>query len=63
MKQTRDENQESSGSGMGGESKKEKHSSKEKQRLILDENEEKQPLSSKVYELINKGYIREKQPW
>jgi Ca-activated chloride channel family protein len=62
-KQNRDENQASSGSGMGGESKKEKHSSKEKQRLILDENEEKQPLSSKVYELINKGYIREKQPW
>jgi hypothetical protein len=25
--------------------------------------EEKHPLSSKTYELINKGYIREKQPW
>ena len=62
-KQNRDENQASSGSGMGGESKKEKQTNKEKQRLILDKDEENQPLSSKVYELINKGYIREKQPW
>ena len=27
------------------------------------DEEEEHPLSSKTYELINKGYIREKQPW
>lgn len=59
----RDEDQPSSGSGSGNESQKEKSSDKEKKRLIMQEKEEKQPLSSKVYELINKGYIREKQPW
>ena len=61
-KESRDADQPSSGSGAGDESKKEKNSDKEKKRLIMDK-EEKQPLSSKVYELINKGYIREKQPW
>jgi len=50
--------------GSGGESKTdEKQSKEEKKRLILDESQEQQPLSSKVYELINKGYIRETQPW
>ena len=62
-KQNRDEDQPSSGSGSGGESKKEKNSDKEKKRLMMDNKEEEQPLSSKVYELINKGYIRETQPW
>ncbi len=58
---TREEDQPSSGSGAGGESK-----SKEKQeqaKLISDGNTEQQPLGSKVYDLINKGYIRETQPW
>ena len=62
--ETRNEDQPSSGSGSGGENKTyEKQSKKEKKRLILDESQEQQPLSSKVYELINKGYIRETQPW
>lgn len=62
--ETRDEDQPSSGSGSGGESKTdEKENKEEKSRLILDESQEQQPLSSKVYELINKGYIRETQPW
>ena len=62
--ETRNEDQPSSGSGSGGESKTdEKQSKEEKKRLILDESQEQQPLSSKVYELINKGYIRETQPW
>ncbi len=59
--ETRDEDQPSSGSGDGGESSKSKE--QEKNKLILDPTQEKQPLSSKVYELINKGYIHEKQPW
>ncbi len=57
----RDEDQPSSGSGDGGERRKSKEQKKNK--LKLDESQEKQPLSSKVYELINKGYIHEKQPW
>ncbi len=60
----RKEDQPSSGSGSGGGSKKVKSDNKEKKRLKMDDNEEKvHPLSSKVYELINKGYIRETQPW
>ena len=59
----RDEDQPSSGSGSGGESQKEKQKEEEKKRLKMDSSEEQQPLSSKVYELINKGYIRETQPW
>ena len=60
----RKEDQPSSGSGSGGGSKKVKSDDKEKKQLKMDENEEKvHPLSSKVYELINKGYIRETQPW
>jgi Ca-activated chloride channel family protein len=58
---SREEDQPSSGSGAGSESK-----SKEKQKetkLISDGNKEQQPLGSKVYDLINKGYIRETQPW
>jgi len=63
-KETRDEDQPSSGSGSGGESKQEKAHKDEKKRLKMDPSaEEVQPLSSKVYELINKGYIRETHPW
>ena len=57
----RDEDQPSSGSGDGGEKSNAKE--QEKGKLNLDPQQEKQPLSSKVYELINKGYIHEKQPW
>ena len=63
--ETRDEDQPSSGSGSGGENKTDEKEKKkeEKKQLISDESQEQQPLSSKVYELINKGYIRETQPW
>ena len=60
-KQSHEEDQPSSGSGSGGEGKSSEK--KEKKKLILDPQQERQPLSSKVYELINKGYIRETQPW
>ena len=59
----RDEDQPSSGSGSDKESQKEKQQEQKKKKLKMDNSKEKQPLSSKVYELINKGYIREKQPW
>jgi Ca-activated chloride channel family protein len=59
--QSKEESQTSSGSGAGGESKA--GNKKEKKKRILDRQQESQPLSSKVYELINKGYIRETQPW
>jgi len=59
--ESRDEDQPSSGSGDGGEKSNTKE--QEKGKLMLDSKQEKQPLSSKVYELINKGYIHEKQPW
>lgn len=63
--ENRSEDDPSSGSSGGGKSQtqKEQPKEKEKQQLISDGEEEKHPLSSKVYELINKGYIREKQPW
>ncbi|MCF6243909.1 MAG: VWA domain-containing protein [Sulfurovum sp.] len=57
----REEDQPSSSSGMG---EKERTKETEKQsKLISYEAPQKQPLSSKVYELINKGYIYETQPW
>ncbi len=59
--ETRSEDQPSSGSGGGGEGQSAKK--QEKSKLLYDGNQEQQPLSSKVYELINKGYIHEKQPW
>jgi len=58
---SRSEDAPSSGSGSGGESHTK--SDNKEQKLVADQNEEKHPLSSKVYELINKGYIRETQPW
>ncbi len=60
-KKSRDENQPSSGNGGDGEISKEKK--REKGKLMSSHKEEKHPLSSKVYELINEGYIYEKQPW
>ncbi|SFZ98851.1 BatB [hydrothermal vent metagenome] len=62
-KESREEDQPSSGSGSGGESKQEKADKNDKKRLKMDPSAEVQPLSSKVYELINKGYIRETRPW
>ena len=61
------EDQSSSGSGGGGGEKsaqeKHKQEKQKKGQLLMDKNAEQQPLGSKVYELINKGYIRETQPW
>ncbi len=59
--ESRSEDEPSSGSGDGEEKSKTKE--QEKGKLTLDPKQEKHPLSSKVYELINKGYIHEKQPW
>ena len=61
-KKSRDEDQPSSGSGSGGENSKSKKE-QAKRKLLLDPKAEQQPLSSKVYELINKGYIHEQKPW
>lgn len=61
-KERRSEEQSSSGSGNSGSEQKQKN--KEKLKLTVDrQNRQKQPLGSKVYEMINKGYIHEKQPW
>jgi Ca-activated chloride channel family protein len=61
-KERRSEDQPSSGSGSGGSEQKLKN--KEKMKLIEDkQSQQEQPLSSKIYEMINKGYIHEKQPW
>jgi Ca-activated chloride channel family protein len=57
----RDEDAPSSASGAGGESKAKKQ--KVQNKLLEDESTPNHPLSSKVYELINKGYIHETQPW
>jgi len=61
--ESRDENAPSSGSGAGGESKTKNEKEQAKDKLLDDATSEEHPLSSKVYELINKGYIRETQPW
>jgi Ca-activated chloride channel family protein len=60
-KESRSEDDPSSGSGGGGESQTQKE--QEKSKLLDAGSQEQHPLGSKVYELINKGYIREKQPW
>jgi Ca-activated chloride channel family protein len=60
--ESRSEEQPSSGSGSGGESSKSKKE-QEKRKLLLDPDARQQPLSSKVYDLINKGYIHEQKPW
>jgi len=60
---TRKEDQPSSGSGGGGENRAKEKKQRDKSKLISNKIQEKQPLSSKVYELINKGYIHETRPW
>ena len=55
----KDKDKSSSNSSGDGKSGKEK----EQNRLKSTQQEEKHPLSSKVYELINEGYIYEEQPW
>ena len=54
------------GSGSGGENKIKQRKDNKKKKIMLLPSKEKlqeQPLSSKVYDLINKGYINEKEPW
>ena len=58
---SRDEDTPSSGSGGSNENGTKKE--QEKNKLVVDSSEEKHPLSSKIYELINRGYIHETQPW
>ncbi|MBD3789581.1 MAG: VWA domain-containing protein [Campylobacterales bacterium] len=60
-KNEQDEGQSASGSGGGSEGKQKKKS--DKKILTQSKTTQTNPLSSKVYELINKGYIDEKQPW
>ena len=51
-------------SGSGGGTQKSNKSKEETDKKLLESTPSlKQPMSSKVYELINKGYIYEKQPW
>lgn len=52
----------SSSAESSGESGEEEQKDKQK-KLMSNNTLSKQPLSSKVYELINKGYIRETKPW
>jgi Ca-activated chloride channel family protein len=55
--------EEQQSSGGGGGSQNRSKTKKEEIRAIEQGTSKKQPLSSKVYDLINKGYIHEKQPW
>jgi len=59
----REEDQPSSGSGGGGESTTKEKQKESKLRSDESQDDTPHPLGSKVYELINKGYIRETQPW
>jgi Ca-activated chloride channel family protein len=67
-KKIKSQNSPSSASGnstSGENSNKKAKKEEQKRKLLLDPNqkEEPHPLSSKVYELINKGYIYETKPW
>ncbi len=52
-----------SGGSSGATPKKKKDKKEEKTALKESSAPQKQPLSSKVYDLINEGYIYEKKPW
>jgi len=52
-----------SASGSSGNGKNRKAKKREEGRVLSQKKEEQHPFSSKVYELINEGYIYEKQPW
>lgn len=63
-KEERKEDVPSSASSSGAkETSKERQEKQKKHKLISKDKPQKQPLGSKVYELINKGYIHETQPW
>ncbi len=59
------QDQQDSGGSSGGGGSKQKNKAKKKilQPNKEEEREQKQPLSSRVYDLINKGYVHEKAPW
>lgn len=61
-KKNREEDKPTAGSSGDGKSSK-KEDMKSKKLLSSKKEEKKHPLSSKVYELINEGYIYEKKPW
>jgi len=63
--QNKEDTPSSSNTGNGEGSSQEKNKEKAPSKRLSDDNEQEQmhPLSSKVYELINKGYIRETHPW
>ena len=60
-KNKQEKNTPSSGSGGGGEQSMQKK--QKKNTLLMDVHVKPQPLGSKAYELINKGYIHENHPW
>jgi len=64
-KKNKEDTSSSNSSGKGeGKSSEEKEKTSPNKRLVEDlEKESPHPLGSKVYELINKGYIREQRPW
>ena len=66
-KEERREDKQSSSGGAGGaereKQQEKKEEDKENKRLNADNDRKQHPLGSKVYDLINKGYIRETQPW
>ncbi|MBA1420781.1 MAG: VWA domain-containing protein [Epsilonproteobacteria bacterium] len=65
-KKKQEEDAPSSGSGGGGEKsmqKKKNQKEQKKNKLLMDVRAKPQPLGSKAYELINKGYIHENHPW
>ena len=57
----------SNAGGGGGNGGREQNAKKNKKhaegKLETSKQAQKHPLSSKVYELINKGYVRETKPW
>ena len=55
--------QSSSGSGSGNTYTKKAKKTKKMQKNLQSKKKQSHPLSSKVYDLINKGYIHEIQPW
>jgi len=56
-------NREQQNSGSGGGGGQTKSRGKEKIAITQSSEQDRQPLGSKVYDLINKGYVNEKEPW
>ncbi len=62
-KHERQEDQPNTQSGGTGEPQDKSKEQEHKRNMSSHQEEQKHPLGSKLYELINKGYIRETQPW